>query len=69
MTKYDERHGGPWDRGSMDSYYRRTPCPHYFIGDTGLSELVEKEKMSKEQIEAYWAGYDDNEQCGDFKDW
>ena len=27
--KYDERHGGPWDRGSADSYYGRGSNPHY----------------------------------------
>ena len=28
----NRRHGGPYDRGSADSYYRRPPRPHYFVG-------------------------------------
>ena len=27
-SKYDQRHGGPWDRGSADSYYGRGYGPH-----------------------------------------
>lgn len=69
MTKYDERHGGPWDRGSSDSYYCRSPRPHYYVGATKLSDLVDKEDMTTEEIEAYWAGYDANENAGNFKDW
>ena len=30
----NKRHGGPYDRGSADSYYQRGPRPHYFKGDT-----------------------------------
>ena len=25
----DKRHGGPYDRGSADSYYQRGEDPHY----------------------------------------
>jgi len=35
----DARHGGPYDRGSADSYYQRGYNPHYYKGDTGSSEL------------------------------
>ena len=66
---YDERHGGPYDRGMMDSYYRRSFNPHYFVGDTLSSDLVEMDKMTAEEITAYTAGYRDNEQLGDYKDW
>lgn len=69
MTKYDERHGGPWDRGSADSYYGRHPSPHYYIGATGSSKRIEMPDMSSEQVEAYWAGYDDNEKMGWHKEW
>lgn len=66
---HDERHGGPYDRGSADSYYRRGPRPHYYVGGTQTSEKIEKEKMTPEEIEAYYAGYDDNENDHNYKDW
>jgi hypothetical protein len=64
---YDERHGGPYDRGSADSYYRRPYEPHYFKGGTYMSEKVELADMSPEEIVAYTAGYRDNEKSGNFK--
>jgi hypothetical protein len=67
--KYDERHGGPYDRGSADSYYRRGFQPHYFVGATYQSNAVTIENMTPEEIMAYKAGYDDNEEDGNFKDW
>ena len=61
------RHGGAFDRGSADSYYHRPRNPHYFKGDTHNSPLVED--LSPEEVEAYNAGYDYNEEYGDKKDW
>ena len=69
MSKYDERHGGPYDRGSADSYYRRGSSPHYFIGYTYKSPIVIEFNMTDEEIEAYNAGYDDNEELGNYKDY
>ena len=72
MSKYNERHGGPWDRGSADSYYGRPEVPHYYIGGTGSSEKIEESDMGAEEISAYHAGYDYNESVGDStrkKDW
>lgn len=66
---HDKRHGGPYDRGSADSYYRRGPRPHYYVGATASSDKVEGENMTPEEIEAYYAGYDDNDEAGDFKQW
>jgi hypothetical protein len=66
---YDERHGGPFDRGTADSYYRRPFSPHYYVGATAMSERVEKESMTPEEIAAYRAGYEYNEEYGDFKDY
>lgn len=63
------RHGGPYDRGSADSYYRRGYNPHYFVGDSYQSKLVEEEDMTPEEIKAYAHGYNDNEQSGNFKEW
>ena len=67
--KYDDRHGGPYDRGRADSYYRRPFDPHYFLGNTYSTPMVPKEKMTSEEVAAYTAGYNDNEAAGDFKDW
>ena len=69
MSKYDNRHGGPYDRGGADSYYRRGLRPHYLVGDTYQSEAVMIDDMTPEEIEAYCAGYDDNEKIGNYKDY
>ena len=69
MAKYDERHGGAYDRGSADSYYGRGFRPHYFVGGTYTSKEVTKEQMTAEEIAAYTAGYEDNEAEGNFKDY
>lgn len=66
---YDDRHGGPFDRGMMDSYYRRQPRPHYYTGNTGLSERIEADRMTEDEKRAYWAGMEYNDEEGDFKDW
>ena len=58
---YDKRHGGPYDRGSADSYYQRGYNPHYYVGDTYNSERVEMEDMTPQQITEYTKGYSDNE--------
>jgi hypothetical protein len=64
-----ERHGSCADRGSADSYYRRAFRPHYYVGATGTSQLVPESQMTPEEIEAYRAGWDDNEANGDFKEY
>jgi hypothetical protein len=66
---YDQRHGGPFDRGAADSYYNRGYHPHYFQGDTYSSEMVTLAEMTAEEITAYTAGYNYNERFGDKKDW
>jgi hypothetical protein len=65
----DKRHGGPYDRGSADSYYRRSRKPHYYVGDTYSSEIVTEERMTLRQIDEYYQGFDDNESSQNFKDW
>ncbi len=62
----DARHGGPFDRGSADSYYGRPRRPHYFAGRTYQSEEILPESGTPE-YEAYMAGYDYNEESGDKK--
>ncbi len=69
MTEYNRRHGGPYDRGSADSYYRRPCVPHYYVDGTGTSEMISKDQMTPDEIEAYMAGFEDNEASGNFKDW
>lgn len=63
------RHGGPFDRGSADSYYHRGAKPHYYVGGTGMSPRIEREDMTQEQIQEYYAGYEYNELSGDKKEW
>ena len=65
--EYDTRHGGPWDRGSADSHYQRPFNPHYFVGDTYNSKLVEMADMTAVEIVAYTAGFNYNEEFGNFK--
>jgi hypothetical protein len=69
QTRYDERHGGPYDRGTADSYYGRDYWPHYFVGDTHNSRRVDMEQMTPAEIVAYTAGYNDNEADGNKKEW
>jgi len=65
----DTRHGGPYNRGGADSYYRRPRNPHFFRGDSYQSERVTYKDMTPDEVEAYHAGYDDNEESGDHKEW
>ena len=67
--EYDTRHGGPFDRGAADSYYNRPIHPHYYVGDTSFSDMVESMHMSAEETEAYLAGYAWNDEFGDTKSW
>jgi len=69
MTTFDNRHGGPFDRGNADYYYSRGVNPHYYVGATKASALVEESAMTPEEIEAYMAGYAEGEANGDKKDW
>lgn len=66
---YDQRHGGPYDRGSSDAYYRRRYNPHFYKMDPHSSERVDEAAMTVEEREAYDAGYYDQKDSGDFKDW
>lgn len=66
--EYDMRHGSPWVRGSADSYYGRPFNPHYFIGGTYHSPKVELADMTAEEIVAYTAGFNWNEEQGSKKE-
>tara|TARA_B100002019_G_scaffold98042_1_gene84454 strand:+ start:1302 stop:1547 length:246 start_codon:yes stop_codon:yes gene_type:complete len=62
-------HGGPYDRGSADSYYGRGKNPHYYPHGTYNGKRVEEFEMTAEEIAEYHKGFDDNEADGNFKDW
>jgi hypothetical protein len=66
-TVYDTRHGGPFDRGSSDSYYGRRRNPHYYVGSTGQSKPIMA--LTIDELDAYHAGYDFNELAGNKKDY
>ena len=63
------RHGGPYDRGGADAYYRRDFNPHYFTGDSYSSDRIGQDRMSADQIAEYTKGFQDTVDAGDFKDW
>lgn len=50
----------PFERGGMDSYYRRKPVPHKIVGTDKITDLTHEELVE------YWKGYNEND---DFKDW
>ena len=61
-NKYDESHGSPFDRGSADSWYSRSRNPHK--GGVGGNSGERTYNLTAEEVEAYHAGYDYNEQFG-----
>jgi hypothetical protein len=65
---YAQQHGNPFDRGSADSYYDRPRNPHKYPFGTYNGDPVMLSEGSAD-YEAYMAGYDFNEECGDKKDW
>ena len=66
-SQYDKSHGSPYDRGGADSWYNRPRRPHKggVGGDSGERSL----DLTPDEIEAYHAGYDDNEKSGGKKQW
>lgn len=60
-------HGCLYDRGSADSYYNRGPSPHYGGVGGGSGERITV--TDPESCAEYMAGYEDNERCGDKKEW
>lgn len=67
--RYAQSHGNAFDRGSADSWYNRGRDPHMWPEGTYKGQRVEAKDMTAEQIEAYHAGYDYNEQFGGKKEW
>lgn len=64
---FEKEHGSYYDRGSADSYYGRPRDPHR--GGVGGMSGPRIEATHPEDIAAYHAGYNFNEQFGDKKDW
>ena len=62
-----KRHGGLYDRGSADSYYGRPRNPHWW--PEGTSHGTPVTELTQDEINEYHAGYNDNEDFGDKKDW
>lgn len=68
--QYDKSSDSPYGRGESDSYYRRGQRPHYYVkNEDGSNRRVEEEGMTPEEVEAYYAGYEENEKDGHFKDY
>ena len=67
--QYDQSHGSAFDRGSADSYYGRPRDPHIWPEGTYKGARIGKEMMTDEEIQAYLAGYQWNEDFGDKKQW
>jgi len=66
----DKRHGGPYDRGSADSYYQRGEDPHYYVGANYNSEnKVDITDRTSVEYKEYMLGYEDNERIGSHKKW
>jgi hypothetical protein len=66
---YDSRHGGPFDRGSADSWYSRGINPHYFPAGTYQDERIGVRNMTEDEVNAYLAGYAYNERFGGKKEY
>lgn len=62
--QHDKRHGGPYDRGSADSYYGREFDPHYFVGDSFDTPRISLADMIITEIISYTAGFNDSEAIG-----
>ena len=61
------RHGGPYDRGSADAYYRRPYEPHYYRGATYSSTRVNQVDMTTEELIEYTEGWEDTHKQGIYK--
>ena len=58
---YNKRHGGPFDRGTCDSWYSRGCDPHFYLGDSYSGTRIEEKEMRPDELRAYNAGYAENE--------
>lgn len=63
----DRRHGGPYDRGRADAYYRRAYSPHKY--ETGTYNSPRVEVLTPTEIAEYAKGWADQHESGDYKEW
>ena len=66
-SPFDRKHGSLYDRGSADSYYCRGRDPHWYPLGTGVGPKLKA--ATEAEIAEYEAGFRDNEESGNFKDW
>lgn len=68
LPQFDrERHGGLYDRGSADSYYRRSAMPHWWPAGTSVG--IKVTDLTPEETAEYMAGFNDNEADDNHKDY
>ena len=60
-TYFEMRHGGPYDRGTADSWYGRGRNPHMYSGASYDSPLIEEKDMRPDELAEYNEGYAENE--------
>jgi len=65
----NRRHGGAYDRGAADAYYRRPFHPHYFVGGSYMSPMVKCEDMTVAEHADYYNGFYDQVASGQFKEY
>lgn len=68
MKKELKRDGGPWDCGRVDNYYNRGAKPHMYEKHPAVSKRIEEDRMSDEEIEEYFEGYEAAEAQRQFKE-
>ena len=61
-------HGGPYDRGSADSYYGRGRDPHYYPLGTYNGDRVEAYDMTAKQIAEYNKDADEGSEINYFSE-
>lgn len=62
-----KRHGGLFDRGAADSYYNRSPEPHWYPHPNGTGHGERKTDLTEAEAAEYMAGYEHNENFGEKK--
>jgi hypothetical protein len=68
LPQFDrKRHGGLFDRGSADAYYRRASSPHWYPQGTGRGECIVN--LTSDEIAEYRKGFEEQEASEDFKEY
>jgi len=56
-NNHDDKHGGPYDRGRSDAFYKRDAVPHHYPQGSYIGKRVTDLKPHEEK--AYHDGYDE----------